>query len=121
MKKLLSTLVLTFALTCHAGIYFPGAWYATVQKPAKQAGAIEVTFFPDHTMEFDIYFGGEYLETVNGTYVETVKFFTFTVTDSAGWVWTGKLTKTTGQLLGTFRSPNVTRGKIQASRAEDGE
>ena len=124
MKKTLALLTLVLTLTlAQAAPYFPGAWYATKQIGAiRQAGAIEITFFTDQTMKFDIYLGGEFLETVNASYVENLTFFSFTLTDSDGWLWRGKLNRRTGFLTGTFVSPSRrTAGRFQCARGDNGE
>ena len=93
MRKLLGicTLIVTL-ITSNAAPYFPGAWYATKAPKiiGKQAGGIEVNFYENNTLEFDIYIGGDFLETVDGTFIDNGKTITFVVVDSDGWVWRGK-------------------------------
>ena len=124
MKRIAITLLLFISLTfaIRAEPYFPGAWYATKGPGGlKQAGAIEVFFFNDNALEFDIYIGGGFLETVSGTYIDTGKFLLFTIVDSEGWTWEGKMNLATGQLTGKFVSgTGLTKGKFQATQEDDG-
>ena len=125
MKKLAVVLTLVFTLMlAQAEPYFPGAWYCTkAPSPgAKQAGAVEVVFYSGNELDFHIYIGGGFLETVQGTYLDTSKGRIFTVVDSEGWVWKGKLNFKTDQLTGTFRSAlGSYKGKWQATLEDDGE
>lgn len=110
-----------FALAGHAAPYFPGAWWSTKDPIKKFAGAVEVAFYTDNTMDFDIYFGAGYDQTVHVSYLETLRFYTFTLVDAEGWVWVGKFNKATGQLTGTFHSADQkTSGKFQCALSDDG-
>jgi hypothetical protein len=129
MKKLIAVLLIICAVHLQAAPYFPGAWFITKapERGMRQAGGLEVIFYGDNTLEFDIYLGGGYLETVDGTYERifskgVLKYYVFTVTDSDGWTWTGKLNVATLQLVGTFRNATgIVKGKWQATREDDGQ
>ncbi len=121
MKRTLAFLTFIFALTLARGAdpYFPGAWFATKQPVRKQAGGMQVVFYEDLSLSFNIFLGGDAIDSVTGAYVETPRFFTFTVTDSNGSVWKGKLNRATGQLNGTFHSATgLTVGKFLCAKTE---
>jgi len=122
MKRALAILTLfLLTLTCQAQGFFRGAYWCTkAPEPGlRYAGALEMVFFDDLTMEADVYAGGSYLMTATAGYAETTKTLNFSFVDSDGWVYTGKVNLKTMLATGTFKSAlGSYKGKFQCTFVE---
>ena len=116
------TRTLTLLLFCllsvaaYADGFFRGAYWCTkAPEPGlRYAGALEMVFYDDLTLEADVYAGGSFIETVTAGYAETPKSFKFTFVDSDGWTYTGVMNRKTLLLTGTFKSTlGSYKGKFQ--------
>jgi hypothetical protein len=122
MKRILSLLILvTTIVATNAETYFPGGWFASKQPGGRQGGGFEAFFYDNNDMEFDIYHGGLFLETVSAKYYDVGKSWVFFFHDSDGWFWDGRLSKATLEVTGKFSTiDGQIKGKFQVRKDDDG-
>ena len=125
MKKILSVLLLTFALTLVShGQYYTGAYYTTkAPVPAdRESGPLDVYLYEDGTCDVDIYFDGEFRFTAIGTFLFTSKGTKLSaVHHFNGYQITFTGTHRFGLFTGTFTAigPDTSKGKWQGTLQDE--